>query len=179
MAQAIRTRITAAEYALLPETTQPMELIDGEIIELPTPKDAHQKLLGLIYQLVLRLMPGGELRFAPMDVILDEFNTLQPDIFWVSGPESLCKLGEDGWWHGAPDLVIEVLSPSTALRDKREKFQLYQKHGVREYWMVDPSAKYVEVWELPNQKGIYSTEESFESAVLDSKTVNLKDLFQK
>jgi len=177
MAQAIQTRITAAEYVLLPETTSPQELIDGEIIELPTPKDDHQKLLGLIYQLLVKLIPGGELRFAPMDVHLDNLNVVQPDIFWVSGPESLCKLGEDGWWHGAPDLVIEVLSPSTALRDKREKFQLYQKHGVREYWMVDPSAKYVEVWEFPNQKGIFSAEESFESTVLGGKKVDMVELF--
>jgi len=178
MADVIKTRITAAEYALLPETTQPMELIDGEIIELPTPKDPHQNAILMIVQLLLKLITGGTLRFAPMDVILDGFNTLQPDIFWVSGPESLCKLGEDGWWHGAPDLVIEVQSPSTALRDKREKFRLYQKHGVREYWMVDPIAQFVDVWAFPDHKGIFGMGESFESALLGSKQVDVKALFE-
>jgi Uma2 family endonuclease len=178
MAEATRTRITAAEYGLLPETTRPRELIDGEIIEPPMPKDVHQKLLGLIYRLLLNLIPGGELRFAPVDVYLDDFNVVQPDIFWVSGPESRCKLGDDDYWHGAPDLVIEVLSPSTALRDRREKFQLYQKHGAREYWMVDPVALFVEVWEFPNRKGIFSKDESFECAALSGKQIVVKAMFE-
>jgi Uma2 family endonuclease len=143
------------------------------------PKDVHQKLLGLIYKLLLNLIPGGELRFAPVDVYLDDLNVVQPDIFWVSGPESRCKLGDDDYWHGAPDLVIEVLSPSTALRDKREKFQLYEKHGTREYWIADPVARFIEVWELPGKhKGIFGAEESFESTVLSGKKVDLKELFR-
>lgn len=179
MAEAIRTRITAAEYALRSETNRPTELIDGEIIELPMPKDPHQRFILQAVQVLLKLIAGGTLRFAPLDVYLDDFNMVQPDIFWVSGPESLCKLGDDDFWHGAPDLVIEVLSPSTALRDRREKFQLYQKHGVREYWLADPTAQFVEVWEFPDHKGIFGMNDSFESAILGGKKVEIKALFVK
>ena len=177
MAEAAGIRITAAEYAQLPETTQPMELIDGEVIELATPKDDHQKLLLNLVRILSGLIPGGELRFAPMDVYLDDLNVLQPDIFWVSGPDSRCKLSEDGWWHGGPDLVVEALSPSTAVRDRREKFRLYEKYGVCEYWLVDPAAHYVEVWALPDRKGIYTIGDTFESPVLVNKTIEVKALF--
>ncbi len=181
MAEAVRTRITAAEYAQMPETTQPMELIDGGIIQLPTPKHPHQRLAVHSIQFLSPLLPGGELCVAPSDVHLDELNVVQPDIFWVAGPKSRCKLGNDGYWHGAPDLVIEILSPSTALRDKRDKFELYERHGVREYWLMEPDAQYVEVWELSRgqfrQKGIFGRENTFESAVLGGKQIALSALF--
>jgi Uma2 family endonuclease len=178
MAEATRVRMTAAEYARLPETTHPMELINGEVIELATPKDDHQKLLLTLVRILSGLIPGGELRFAPMDVYLDDLNVLQPDIFWVSGPDSRCKLGEDGWWHGGPDLLVEALSPSTAVRDRREKFQLYEKFGVREYWLIDLVARFAEVWTLSDHKGIYTIGETFESPVLGGKSIEVKALFE-
>src|SRR5574341_150908 len=175
MAEAIQTRMTAAEYALLPETTKPMELIDGEVIELPAPKALHQRLIVRLIQFLTPLLPSGELCVAPSDVHLDDLNVVQPDVFWVSGPDSRCKLGDDEDWHGAPDLVVEVSSPSTALHDRREKHQLYEKHGVREYWLADPAGQYIEVWQFPGGlKGIYGPEDTFESAVLGGKQIELK-----
>src|SRR5574337_148219 len=144
MAQPVHTRLTAAEFARLPESNLPTELINGELIEMNAPKDIHQKVAGQLVLLLAQAAPGGELRFSPSDVYLDDLNVVQPDLFWVSGPRSPCKLGEDGYWHGAPDLVIEIFSEGTVLRDRREKFLLYQKFGSREYWMVDPSGSYIE-----------------------------------
>jgi Uma2 family endonuclease len=91
------------------------ELINGEIITEMPPKDVHQKLVGLLYLLLVKLIPGGEVRLAPSAVHLDEKNVPEPDLFWVSGPESRGRLGDEGWWHGAPDMVIEDFTPSTAI----------------------------------------------------------------
>jgi Uma2 family endonuclease len=112
-----------------------------------------------------------------MDVIFDDENTVQPDVFWISGANSLCKLGDDGYWYGAPDLVVEVLSPSTELRDRRDKFKLYQKFGVREYWLAHPVALYIEVFRLENggfvPHGIFGQGESFISDVLGELVVSV------
>jgi Uma2 family endonuclease len=182
MADVTQTRITAAEFAQLPESNLPTELIGGELSQMPAPKDLHQKISGRIYQLLLHLTATGEIRYSPADVYLDDLNVVQPDLFWVSGPESRCQLGEDGYWHGAPDLVIEIVSASTGRHDRREKFQLYEQHGAREYWLVDPDGQYAEVWRQAEGRfqylGLFGPDESFESAVLGGKTVDLKAVFE-
>ena len=87
------------------------------------------------------------MRIAPFAVVLDRWNALEPDVLWLSDARS-DRLREDGL-HGAPDLVVEVLSPSTRRRDLGVKLDLYARHGVREYWLVDPLARNVHVhrWE--------------------------------
>lgn len=175
-----KTRMTSADYMTLPETTQPMQLIDGEIIVSPAPKDDHQKVVTNAVPVLKVLIPDGQLRVAPADLTLDEFNTPQPDLFWISSENTRCKL-MDGYWHGAPDLIIEVLSPGTARVDRGRKFTIYEKHGVREYWMVDPVGQYIEVYRLEDGKfvrqGIFGPDESFVSHVLGDKTVEVAALF--
>jgi Uma2 family endonuclease len=171
MTDLIQTRMTAAEFRTLPENADNPELIHGELIVSPTPRYAHQQTVGNIYLIINAINPGGIVILSPMDVYLDDENVVQPDVFWVSGPQSRCQLGTDGYWHGAPDLVVEILSPSTALRDKTVKFDLYQKHGVREYWLVDPEARYIEVWKLRDgqfvHSGVYGPGDQFTSDVLE------------
>lgn len=183
MAQAIRERITAAEYVLMPETNLPMELIDGEVIQMPSPFTVHQDISLRLLNAIQKVMPGGKIYYFPLDVNLDEYNIVQPDIFWVSGPQSLCKPGEDGWWHGAPDLVVEILSQGTGLRDRREKFQLYEKHGSREYWLAEPGQGYVEVWILTDGRfrrlGVFGATDTFESPTLGGAKIELKGIFDK
>jgi Uma2 family endonuclease len=174
MAELTKTRLTAAEFSNLPETMQPMELIHGEVVVSPTPKDPHQDAVGAIYAWLLYVakpaVPGGQPKVAPLDVYLDDENVLQPDVFWIHGTESRCKLGEDGYWHGAPDLVAEVLSPGIRKRDRKTKFDLYEQHGVREYWMIDPLEILMEVFALVNGRfellGAYEIGESLTSPVL-------------
>jgi Uma2 family endonuclease len=177
----VKTRITASDYALLPETTVPTELIDGEIFVSASPKEKHQKVVGQTFQLVSSLKKVGTVVFAPMDVYLDEHNVFQPDIFWVSGEASLCQLGSDDYWHGAPDLVCNVLSPGTAKRDRDDKFKVYERTGVRELWLIDPLNVYVEVYILQNnqlmRQGVYEPEDTFQSPVLDNQPVEVKRLF--
>lgn len=167
------TRVTPEAFRQLGETIQPTELIDGEIIVSPTPVNRHQEIVGETYfflkQLSKQNLSHGKAVVAPMDVWLGD-NCLQPDVFWVSEPESRCKLGEDGYWYGAPDLVVEVLSPSTAHKDRDKKFKLYQEFGVREYWLADPDGQYIEVYRLEDgafkRLGAFGLGQSFVSSVL-------------
>lgn len=168
--------MTAEAFRQLPETNLPIELLDGAIVVSPTPKDEHQAILGELFALLKNIAPSGSVRVAPLDVYLDDRNVVQPDIFWVGEENSACQL-IDGYWHGAPSLVIEILSPSTARRDKTTKFDLYQNYGVQEYWMVDPLAAYIEVWVLQGNQftrhGVFGSEDTFISPVLGNQPVDL------
>lgn len=180
MADMTRTRTTLEEFQALPESLEHIELIDGALVTSPHPKYIHQNTVGnaVFY---LQKLPQGKVVLSPMDVYLDDENVLQPDVFWVSGAESLCKLGSDGYWHGAPDLVVEVLSPSTARRDHREKFALYERFGTREYWLVDPEAEFVEVFRREGDVlvrfGAFGADESFTLSVAPDVTIEVAALF--
>ena len=173
-----KTRMTAAEYAQLPETNQSMELYGGELMIMPTPTPQHQIIILNLVTLLIRIIHSGRLFLSPLDVHLDELHVVQPDILWIA-PDSKCTIGEK-YLSGAPDLVIEVLSPGTERRDRREKYALYEQHGVREYWMVNPAAAYVEVYTLKDGRfervGIFAEGETIPSMLLGE--VALVGLFQ-
>lgn len=179
MAQMTRARTTAADFAQLEETTLPTELIDGEIVVSPAPTISHQRSLFDIGKVVEQLIPDGEVFLAPVDVYLDDFNVVQPDIFWISA-SGQCHAVEDRFFRGAPDLIIEIFSPSTRRRDKGVKFDLYEQHGVREYWMADLEDQYIEVYRLESNRlirqGLYIPGQTFESSVLGGKTVHVDHL---
>jgi Uma2 family endonuclease len=174
-----QVKMTAEEFFELPETNQITELINGELIVSPPPIPEHQRLIGNTYVLLRQLIPDGVVFVAPIGVYLDEDNVPEPDIVWVA-VNSRCVITKTRL-EGAPDLIVEVLSPGTERRDKKDKFELYQKYGVREYWLVHPQAEYVEVWRLENgvfvHQGIYAPDESFVSAVMGDKTVELRGIF--
>ncbi|MBK9746735.1 MAG: Uma2 family endonuclease [Chloroflexi bacterium] len=161
-------RITAAEYFKLPETNTPIELINGVIIVSPTPFTTHQFVIANVYDLLKSLKLGGRIIFAPVELYLDEENVPQPDLIWIA--QDRLSIIEPKHVRGASDLVLEVLSPSTAKRDKSEKFYLYEKYGVREYWIADPVAEYLEVWTLVEGAfkyiGAYGAGDTFASPLL-------------
>src|SRR5262249_12385845 len=101
-------------------------------------------------KVVERLIPNSEVLIAPVDVYFDESNILQPDLVWVA-EGGVAKSVENKYLKGAPDLVVEIFSPGTVRRDKKDKFRLYEKHGVREYWMLDPDEKWLEIWQLKDK----------------------------
>lgn len=173
------TRMTSAEYFERPESNQFEELIDGELIVSPPPLLNHQRIVLRLATTLQTLIPNGEVFIAPVALRLDQWNVPEPDVVWVA-EESPCKLVREGL-EGPPDLIVEVLSPSTAKRDRGDKFDLYEKHGVREYWLADYEGQYVEVYTLSNgtfiRQGVYGAEDSFESAVLGGKLVELKAIF--
>src|SRR5258705_12773919 len=121
MARVAEPRMTAAEFARLGETNQIMELIEGEMIMTPAPLDNHQVVAMAFLFWLNESKLDGQHRIAPCDVYLDRYTVVQPDVFWVSKLNKSCKLGDNGRWSGPPDLAIEVLSPATTLRDRREE----------------------------------------------------------
>ncbi len=176
----VKTRTTFAEYDATPESNHFIELIDGEMIEHPV-NDYHQQTLIQVVFTLNQSVTNGRLCLGPTGLHLDDENSFEPDLFWVNAENNNCFLEDNGrYWHGAPDLVVEVLSPSTELNDRGIKFRTYQKYGVREYWMVNPEAKFVEVYVLIDdhliQQGIYDAAQTFVSAVLGA-TIDPKTWF--
>ena len=173
-------KMTAQEFAKLPESNLFIELIDGEVIFSRTTEVHQSAVLSIIIHLK-QSISTGKLNLSPLDVYLDDFNVVLPDVFWVADQNSLCQLGEDQRWHGAPDLTVEILSPVTAKRDKGRKFKLYEQYGVHEYWITDPVAKFVEVFVLTDGKfaryGVFGLGETFISPVLAGKVVVVDKLF--
>jgi Uma2 family endonuclease len=178
MTDQARVRMTAKEFFNLPETNRPTELIEGELVVSPSPIPKHQITAGESYTTLRGLIPNGTLFFAPMDVYLDDENIPQPDIIWVA-ENSRCVIGAKRL-EGPPDLIVEIYSPGTFKRDKSDKFEVYERHGVREYWMIDPLERYIEVWILDKEtfvrQGVYGPGDMFISPVLDGKTVRVNSL---
>jgi Uma2 family endonuclease len=174
----LQTRLTVAEFLQQPDREGIVEFIDGEIY-VNSPKDLHQAFTGSVFVYLKSLKLGGSLWIAPISIYFDEHNSFKPDVIWVS-PDSRCVLGDDGYWHGAPDLVVEVFSPATERKDKIEKYRLYQKHGMREYWMVNPDARYLEVHRREGDQirlhGFFSPYQTFESPLL-GRTIDVTAAF--
>ena len=143
---------------------------------MDAPHDQHQKAITRLIIVLAPFVSTGELRPSPVDVLIDELNVVQPDVMWVSHKNERCVL-RDGRWYGAPDLVVEILSPSTAKQDKSTKYDLYEKYGVREYWIVDGDVKLIEVYVRDGEKfvrqGVFGLGDSFVSPVLGGKLVDV------
>ncbi len=137
----------------LPETNQPTELWEGELIMAPSPGALHQRIS---FRLARRLEQFvaehqlGEVLVAPLDVILTPRRVVQPDIIYVSPAKQ--GIIQDRI-RGVPDLIVEVVSPGTWRRDRIEKKALYEQFGVAEYWIVDPEGGMIEVFTL--EQGSY------------------------
>ncbi len=141
-------KYTHADLLQMPDDGKRREIIDGELYVTPSPLNYHQKILfniTLAFGNFLESNPLGELRFAPLDVILSDHNILEPDLLLVLNEHK--NILQD-WVRGAPDLVIEILSPTTEARDRGIKLKAYARYGVGEYWIVDPVAQVVEVYRL-------------------------------
>jgi Uma2 family endonuclease len=140
-------KITVGQYFCLPESNRPMELVFGYVREPPMPFGEHQRVVVRLMCLLddhVRQRNLGRVCF--MDVVLDEEAGLvvQPDLFFVSTPR-LDIFRERIW--GAPDLVVEVASPSTQHRDRTLKLAWYRRYGVKEYWLVYPRDGRIDVFD--------------------------------
>ncbi|MGE3310145.1 MAG: Uma2 family endonuclease [Limisphaerales bacterium] len=139
-------RWTFAEMvAELPESTECAELWDGELIMSPSPSFFHQEIVVRFHDELRKWVTEhrlGKTGLAPLDMILSSRRVVQPDVFFVSHQRMAILTDR---LHGAPDLVVEVLSPDSRRRDRIDKRDLYEQHGVTEYWLVDPEARSVEV----------------------------------
>jgi Uma2 family endonuclease len=134
--------------AELPETNQPTELWDGEIIMSPSPRPDHQRIVLRACQFLIEHVLArrlGEVFISPLDVVFSPRRAAQPDLFFVSKANR--GIVQDHI-RGAPDLIVEVISPGTWRKDRIEKKALYEQYGVAEYWIVDPEARSIDVYAL-------------------------------
>jgi Uma2 family endonuclease len=137
-------------FKRLPEGTL-VQLIDNHLVMSPSLLDVHQVAIGEIFLSMATYVKRhrlGKVRIAPYDVYLDEHNAFQPDIAFVS-TERMHIIKQNGI-YGVPDLIVEILSPATGRYDEHEKKQVYERCGVKEYWIVDPKNKAVRGYELVN-----------------------------
>jgi Uma2 family endonuclease len=139
-------RYTYAQLrAELPETNQPCELWEGTLVMSPAPSFCHQKVVLRFYKALDAwvLAHGlGEVVVAPIDMLLSEHQTNQPDVAFIA--RDRLKIIQDAI-VGPADLVAEVLSLGSRTRDRIEKRDLYEQHGVKEYWIIDPESESVDV----------------------------------
>ena len=174
-------KFTYEDYRNTPDDIR-YELHDGELIVVPAPNMAHQgistTLLRLIDTLVY-LRKLGKVFHAPTDVVFSDTEVVQPDLIFVSNERS--HILTENNIRGAPDLIIEILSPSTAGRDRTFKRTLYERHGVKEYWMVDPSARNITILLLGESgyelAGIYGEGQTLTSTTLSGFSLDMDDIF--
>jgi Uma2 family endonuclease len=143
-----KLKLTYNEYRLFPEDGNTHELIDGEHYMAPAPGTSHQSVSRHIqFQLYAQLEQAGEAQVfdAPTDVELSEVDVVQPDLAVVAA--SRAHIIAPSRIVGPPDLVVEITSASTAQRDRELKRRLYELRGVPVYWLVDPQAQMVTVYE--------------------------------
>ena len=141
------TKLTYADYVALPDDGLRHEIIDGEHYVTPSPVTRHQRISRNLLHLIqsyLDTHPIGEIFGAPFDALLSEFDIVVPDLLYISRERARFLTKKN--LQGPPDLVIEILSPSTRSRDERLKRDLYERVGVDEYWLVDPLRDVIDVY---------------------------------
>lgn len=144
-----RVTLTYRDYEALPNDGRRYEIHDGELSVTPAPGTRHQEVLGNLYAILREYVLSrtlGKVFLSPTDVILSATTIVQPDIVYVA-TDRLRLISARGI-EGAPTLAIEVISPSTAQTDRGVKLQLYARHRVPYYWIVDPDERSVEGYRL-------------------------------
>ncbi len=174
---------TYRHYLRLPDDGNRYEILGGELIMTPAPTVIHQRVtrrLTLSLTEFVEKEEMGEVFFSPIDVVLTDTDVIQPDLLFVARENS--KIIKRKKINGAPDLIIEVTSPSTGYYDLVVKKRIYEKHGVKEYRVVDPHLKWIEIyhWEEGKYQMLARAEKSgtVESALLPGWSVDLKHLFK-
>ena len=178
-----KIKFTVADYMTTPEDKR-YQLLDGDLILAPAPTDKHQAIslhLAVSLHQFVQENDLGLVRYAPYDVVLSDYDVFQPDILFVSNARS--DIVTEANIQGAPDLVVEILSPGTATYDRGYKQGLYSRHDVREYWLVDPDAETVEVL-AESQEGLvpiatYDAAGTLTSPLLEGLAIELAGVFSR
>ena len=179
-----RTRATYEDYLNTPDEVR-YELLDGELVRHLSPPIVHQRTLMDLAVPIYTFVEHhalGDVFMRPLDVVLwedGEADVVEPDILFVSAARA--AIITEANVQGAPDLVVEILSPSTESTDRGYKRELYARHGVREYWLVDPDARTVEVLLLGDGEfetaGTYEPGQALASPTLEGLTIDLNEVF--
>lgn len=178
-----QVRFTYQDYLHIPEDKR-YEIINGDLHMTPAPLITHQKVSGNIYKALSHFVNNqklGEVLYAPVDVVLSEEDVVQPDILFIT--QERLDILTDKNVRGAPDLVIEVLSPSTREWDREFKRKLYEKFGVREYWIVDLNAQSIEILQMTDEgfktTRVYTQGAHLASPLLKNFSLAIGDVFLK
>lgn len=182
MAQVEMPLLTVEDYRNLPETGPRYQLIEGYLYMAPAPNRYHQHIssnLELILGIYLKKNPIGLAYHAPFDVVLDEYDVFQPDILFVS--KARYGILTDAGVEGAPDLIVEILSPKTATLDFVNKKKQYVLAGVAELWIIDPKKRLIEIFHLQENPqhavAIHGEKAVFESRTFSSLTFEAAEIF--
>lgn len=184
--QSHKVKFTYEDYLLFPENGKRHELIDGDHYMTPAPSEKHQRIsvtLTSWFKNFLRGQRIGKIYHAPFDVVLSDLDVVQPDLLFVS-TDRLVFVTEK-CVQGAPDLVIEILSEATRKTDEIVKRKLYERHGVREYWIVDPELETVKVYRMTEQgfvrvaELVRETGDTLTTPLLPGLQVPLAEIFEE
>lgn len=184
-ARAEPRRLTYDDFVQFPDDGRRHELIDGEHIVTPAPITRHQRISGRLHLALgnhVQATRAGEVFYAPYDVILSNHDVVEPDLLFVSNERG--SIVRD-WARGAPDLVIEIVSPSSRRTDETKKLRVYDRFGVLEYWIVYPDADAIAVYRrsddgsFPRVAGLAAADgETLTTPLLPGLTINLSSLFE-
>ena len=152
--QHVQPRFGYTDLENMPDDGRRYEIYGGELVVVPSPLVRHQVLVGAIFRILdaYARSRGGTALVAPLDIVFDELDVVQPDVLFFRA-ERAHLLQPDAVTRHAPDIVVEVLSPSTAATDRGRKMRTFARYGVPEYWIVDPIARRIEVHSL--EDGVY------------------------
>ena len=162
--------ITRKDYETLPEGL-PMELCDGMLVKQPSPRYGHQRIQSAILKRLTSLLPSAVVLAGPVDVLVDELNVFVPDIVVLAE-----ALDDDAQYVGTPQVVFEVLSPSTKARNRDYKTKRYLGLGVREVWLIDRLDETIEIVDLEGAR-VATDERPLASAVVADFTLAPVDVF--
>lgn len=186
MAQPIhQIQYTYEDYLLFPQDGRRHELIAGEHFMTPSPRTKHQRISGQLFYKIydfLKNTPLGEVFCAPYDVVFSDVDVVEPDLLFVSAKRKSIITEKN--IQGAPDLVIEILSESTRKTDEMIKRKLYERHGVTEYWIVDPELETIKIYRMADKGYIRSAELSLEkqevlvTPLLPNFSIPLSEIFK-
>lgn len=180
--KSVAAKMNYDQLCLLPEDGNQYELFDGELVMTPSPRARHQEIVGKLLVLLQQHVQNnslGKVYVAPLDTIMDEYTIVQPDILFVSR-ERVAEIVKERI-EGAPDLVVEVLSPSTFHKDLRRKMRVYSQFGVREYWIVDPEEETIELHQRVGEKlqlsRKFASGETFQTSLLPGFEMQVRSIF--
>jgi len=175
-----RPRKTVDDFMRLPEGSR-AELIEGELLMSPSPKEKHQWLSGQLHLALgtfTRDRGLGRLYIPPFDVHLPSGDIVQPDLIFVSTRNR--GIIQD-WIRGVPDLLVEIVSPDAPERDRIVKRHLYERNGVPEYWIADPQEETIEVLGLSGSvyapRGYFKAPDALTSTTLPGLSLPIAALF--
>lgn len=174
---------TTEDYFALTDEYPRHEVLEGELIEMtPAPTSKHQRIsrkLMVVLDAYCQAKQLGEVFDAPIDVVLSPRTVVQPDLIFIAQARRPQLIKEH--ITGAPDLVIEILSPATSARDLNQKRKLYARYEVKEYWIVDPDDETIEIQRLHGNVfstlAIYEKGQSLTSPTFEGLTVDVGQVF--